>query len=153
MPTTPSAAELIAARVAAVLLNATDAGAAVYRDRQDAFTREESPAIIVELIDEDTTPQGGGVGPFTNRWAVDADELRLAVTVAVRDEQWQTVADAVRVQAHALLAADPTLQQLAPGYRRDRTEWRPAKADQPFGYCAQIYRFKYLTRAHALIPG
>lgn len=144
-----SKAELIAARVAAVLMGATAAGTAVYRDREDAFTREESPAIVVELVDEDSTPLGGAAGSLTPM-AVDQDELRLAVTVAVRNANWQSVADGVRVAAHALLMADAQLQQLAPGMRRDRAEWRAAKADQPFGYCAQIYRFRYHTRARAL---
>ena len=144
----PSRAETIAARIAAVLLNTTAAQERVYRDRQDAFTREESPAIIVELVDEDTTPMGGGTGPFMPG-AMDDDQLRVAVTVAVRNAAWQTVADTVRVQAHALLVADAQLQ-LLPGFRRDRTEWRPASADIPFGYCAQIYKFRYATPARAL---
>lgn len=146
----PSTAEAIAARVAAVLLNATAAGATVYRDREDAFTREESPAILVEIIDEESRPLGGGTGHFRPLGAVDEDELRLAVTVAVRSAAWQSVADSVRVAAHAVITSDAQLLQMAPGFRRDRAEWRPAKADQPFGYCAQIYRFRYHTRAHAL---
>lgn len=146
----PSKAEQIAARVAAVLLGATDAGARVYRDREDAFTREESPAIVIECVDEDTTPLGGGVGPFVPVGQTDQDALRLAVTVCVRSANWQSVADAVRVQANALLMADATLRQLAADIRRDRCEWQAAKADLPFGYASQIYRFKYLTRAQAL---
>jgi hypothetical protein len=146
----PSTAEAIAARVAAVLLDNTPAGEVVYRDRDDAFTREESPAILVELMDEDTRPLGGGSGPFRPLAAVDEDQLRLAVTVAVRSANWQSVADAVRVAAHGLLVADAQLLQMAPGFRRDRTEWRAARADQPFGYCAQIYRFRYHTQAHNL---
>jgi len=144
----PSQAETIAARMATVLLNATAAADRVYRDRQDAFTREESPAIIVELVDEDTNPLGGGVGPF-RPGAVDDDQLRVAVTVAVRSANWQSVADSVRVAAHAALVQDTQLQQL-PGFRRDRTEWRAASADTPFGYCAQIYKFRYTTSARAL---
>lgn len=145
----PSKAEQIAARVAAVLGGATAAGSRVYRDRQDAFTREESPSVVVELVDEDSTPLGGGVGPFRLN-AVDDDTLRLAIVVAVRGAAWQQSADAVRVGAHQVLVADPQLQQLAPGFRRDRCEWKPASADLPFGYCAQIYVFRYHTRAHAL---
>lgn len=143
-----SKAEQIAARVAAVLTSATAAGARVYRDREDAFTREESPSILVELIDEDSTQLGGGAGFALAK--TDADELRLAVTVVVRGAAWQTAADGVRVQAHALLMLDATLRQLAPDISRDRCEWRAASADQPFGYAAQIYRFKYHTRANAL---
>jgi hypothetical protein len=122
----------------------------VYRDREDAFTREESPAILVECIDEDTTPLGGGVGGGIPALQTDADTLRIAVTVAVRGASWQSVADGVRVQANALIVADPSLRQIVADLRRDRCEWRAASADQPFGYAAQVYIFKYHTRASAL---
>lgn len=145
-----SKAEQIAARVAALLLNTTDAVARVYRDREDALTREESPAIVVEIVDEDSTPLGGGSGPFRPTLQTDADTLRLAVIVAVRGAAWQTQADAVRVQVHALIVGDAALREVASDLRRDRCEWKAASADQPFGYAAQIYLFKYHTRASAL---
>lgn len=145
-----SKAEQIAARVVALLLNTTAAAARVYRDREDALTREESPAVVVEIVDEDSTPLGGGSGPFRPLLQTDADTLRLAVIVAVRGAAWQTQADAVRVQAHALIVGDATLREVASELRRDRCEWKAASADQPFGYAAQIYLFKYHTRASAL---
>lgn len=144
----PSRAESIAARAEAVLLGATNAGALVFRDRADAFSREESPAILIELVDEDSTPLGGGrPGVGADQ---DVDVLRLAVIVCVRGGNWQSVADAVRVQAHALLVSDATLRAQLASLRRDRCEWKAASADQPFGYAAQIYAAKYATRAHAL---
>lgn len=144
----PSRAEAIAARAAIVLAGATDAGVNVYRDRADAFSREESPAILIELVDEDSTPLGGGrPGVGADQ---DADVLRLAVIVCVRGANWQSVADTVRVQANALLFADATLRGLLASLRRDRCEWKAASADQAFGYAAQIYAAKYATRAHAL---
>ncbi len=148
----PSLAEQICSRVHTLLLNATDAGANVYRDRQDAFTREETPAILVEASDEQTDTLGGGTGAGLLRpmAQVDRDTLRISVTVCVRSAAWQQVADAVRVQAHALLVSDAALRALAPGLRRDRCEWRSANTDLPFGYAAQGYQFTYLTRAHAL---
>jgi len=139
-----SRAETIAARVAAVL---ADAGT-VYRDREDAITREESPTTLVELIDEDSTVFGGGRPALAGE--TDQDTLRLGVIVCVRGAAWQSAADARRVANHALIVGDATLRGLVASMRRDRCEWRPAKADQPFGYAAQIYYFKYLTRAHAL---
>lgn len=144
----PSKAEQIAARVAAVLLNTTAAGAHVWRDRETAFTRDEPVGIVIECVDEDTTPLGGP-SPIP-ALQTDQDTLRVAVTVCVRSAGWQTVADGVRVQAHALLMADTTLRGLVSDMRRDRCEWQAAKADLPFGYCSQIYRFKYHTRAMAL---
>ena len=144
----PSRAEAIAARVAAVLTGATAAGASVYRDRTDAVSRDEPVSILVELIDEDSTPLGGGRPGFAGEQ--DTDMLRLAVIVCVRSASWQSVADGVRVAAHALLVGDATLRNLVASLRRDRCEWKAASADLPFGYAAQIYAVKYLTRAQAL---
>jgi len=143
----PSPAEAVAARIAALLTGTTNAGANVWRDRQDAFTREESPALLIELVDEDTTPLGGG-HPVIG--GTDKDLLRIAVIPCIRGANWQTAADALRCQAHALIAADATLRGLVANLRRDRCEWKAASADQPFGYAAQIYAGTTLSRASAL---
>lgn len=148
-----SIAEQVCSRVTTLLTGATNAGATVYRDRNDAFTREESPAILVEAADETTQPLGGATSVARPAGQVDRDALRLTVTVCVRSANWQTVADAVRVQAHALLLADPTLRTLVASIQRERCEWRSANADTPFGYASQAYLVTYLTRAHALDAG
>lgn len=144
----PSRSETIVARVATLLTGTTAAGASIYRDRQDALTREESPAILIEMIDEDSSAFGGGRPSFAAD--VDEDTVRFAVTVCVRNASWQTVADGVRVQAHARIMADTTLLALVASLRRDRCEWQPQKTDLPFGYAAQVYLAKFLTKAHAL---
>lgn len=141
--------EQIAQRVQAIAAGVPGL-AGVYRDRQDAFTREESPALLIELVDADSQPLGGGRGPFVPVHAVDANMVRLACMVCVRGAAWQSTADAARVQLHALIFADATLRSLVLMIQRDRVEWKAASADLPFGYCAQIYAFKTLTRAHAL---
>jgi len=143
----PSKAETIAARWDTVLTGATSA-VAVYRDRADALSREESPVILIELVDEDSTPFGGNRPPFGA--SLEQDELRIALIVCVRGIAWQTVADQVRVQAHAVLAGDAVFHAMVASWRRDRAEWKSASADLPFGYCAQTYLCKSLTRAHAL---
>jgi len=144
----PSRAEAIAARVTAVLqAGPTDAGANVFRDRQDAFTRDEPKAYLVELIDEDTKPLGGGHPAIGG---TDQDTVRVMVMACVRSANWQTVADTLRCQAHALLAADPTLRGLVANWRRDRCEWKAANADVPFGYAGQIYQGITVSRASAL---
>lgn len=123
----------------------------VYRDRSDAFTREESPALLVECIDEDTQSLGGPDGGPWIPWAqTDRSDLRVAVTVVVRDPDWQQVADAVRVASHARIArlTGPAGGPLAlASVRRQRCEWRAASADMPFGYVSQIYVIRYDSRA------
>lgn len=143
----PSAAEAVAARVAAVLTGTTSAGANVWRDREDALTREESPALLIELQDEDTEPLGGGHPAIGG---TDRNAMRLAVIACIRGANWQQQADTLRCQAHALLAADATLRGLVANWRRDRCEWKSASANVPFGYAAQIYAGTTLSRASAL---
>jgi hypothetical protein len=145
-----SKAELIAQAIAEAL-QGIDRVTGVYRDRQDAFGREESPAILVECIDEDTEPLGGAVGPWIAVGRTDRNDLRIAITVVVRDGQWQQVADAVRCQAHgriARLIGHRGAQLGIAGWQRQRCEWRAASADLPFGYASQIYAIRYDSRAH-----
>lgn len=137
----PSVAEQIAQAVLAGLTGATDAINAVERDREAAITRDEQLVILIELGDEDSTPMGGQSRPFT---PVERNELRLMVTVVVRGDDWQSRADEVRVQAHTRLTQLTGLWQLASQCRRERTEWRPANTDQPFGYVTTVYVFTYL---------
>lgn len=143
----PSAAEAVAARAAAVITGTTNAGNNVWRDRQDAISRDEPQAFLVELIDEETQPLGGGHPAIGG---TDRNTVRVAVIACVRSANWQSVADTLRCQAHALLAADQTLRGLVANWRRDRCEWKAASADLPFGYAAQIYQGTTLTRASAL---
>lgn len=139
--------ERIAARLVELLTGATAAGANVYRDRTDAFEREESPAILIELGKEDSAPLGSGRPGFHS---LDVCELDISVIVCVRGAAWSTVADLVRVQTFGLMTADPTLRGLVSSLRRVTCEWRSEAADQPFGYAAQIYRAKYTSRADRL---
>ena len=138
----PSIAEQIAQHVEGLLIDQTPAGGLVMRDRGTVMTREDQTAILIELLDEDPAPLGGGqmAGPG----AVEDNVLTLLVVACIRADDWQYVADTVRTAAHRILAADPTLRDYR--IRRGRCEWRPASADIPFGYCSQQYRLRYSTQ-------
>lgn len=139
----PSQAESAAARVATVLAAVTGATGGVFRDRSEAFSREEGACILVELVSDDATPFSGGRG-------TDQAEWRIAVIYLTRATSWQTVVDAMRVQAHGLIIGDATLAGLIGGLHRTRAEWHAALADLPLGYCAQQYSGKYLSPTSAL---
>jgi hypothetical protein len=138
-------------------LNESTGAVALYRDRSDAFHRDESPALLVECLDETTTPLGGPAGPWRPVGQAERNELSLAVTVVVRDAQWQRVADDIRCQAHRrvlqLLRPPGLSNGAAPGVaqvRRQRCEWRAASADVSFGYVSQVYLITYDGQAHDL---
>lgn len=129
--------ERIAQRVTMLLMGQTAAGDALWRDRQEALTHEEPVAILIELAEEETETLGSA-GPFGRGMGVERNTVGLLVTVCVRSSSWQTVADGVRVAAHALIASDIELNRIGP-VRRKRCEWRPAGAEIPFGYVSQLY--------------
>jgi hypothetical protein len=138
----PSKAEQVAARVVVVLAGASTGALAVYRDRQDPLTHDETPVILVELVGDDSTV-------LSNDY--DRDMLSLRVCICVRSATWQTIADAVRTAAHAALMQDATLQTLlGVSLRRDRADWRAADTDLPYGQCSQLYKCQYLTRTKGL---
>lgn len=134
----PSKAEQIAQLVVAAL-NAGNTGAvAVIRDSLDTTTRNETPVILVQLADEDS--QAFGDSPVT-----DLDTLRFEVCICVRSANWQTVADDVRVKAHAALVASAGLRNLlGSSLRRDKASWRAEDTDVPYGSCSQLYQCRYL---------
>lgn len=140
--------EKIAQALRTLLTGTTGAGANVYVDRDDAFSREESPAILIELGKEDTSSLGG----YGNRGlsTLDRNELDLTIIICVRGANWRTQAEAVRASAHALIAADPELRGLTAKIRRTGAEWKSQSADQPFGYAASFYRIDYTSRSDTL---
>ncbi len=140
----PSKAEQVCALVASILASQTSSLGvqAVYRDRDDALTREETPVILIELLDEDSRAFGDG-GRIERK---DEDTLRFQICICVRSAGWQQIADDVRVKAHALLmASEPVQALLSSSLRRDRAEWQSKSTDVPFGYCNQIYQCKYIS--------
>lgn len=145
----PSKAEQVCALVANILAAQTSSLGvqAVYRDRDDALTREETPVILIELLDEDSRVFGRTSAANGH----DEDLLRFQICICVRSAGWQTIADDVRVKAHALLLGSAALQALlSSSLRRDGAQWQSKSTDVPFGYCNQIYQCKYLTRTEGL---
>lgn len=130
--------ELILARVAALLLaGPTDAGTNVYRGRDDAFEAAELPALNVRraLSAGDVIGNNGERHVFT-----------FSVTCLARGAAWETAADALHMQAHALLVADSTLASKGRGLRCTGTEPQDDSADQPAGRITATYQMQVLVR-------
>ena len=145
-----STAETAAARIAIILTAAGLAGGRVFRDRTEAFAAEESPSVVVEIV-EDNADHFGGVQtsapPFDSQ---DMEEVAFSVTYLTRSANWQTNLDALRVQAHALLVADADLNTALQGFRRTSANWDPASADVPFGTLIQRYTGKTVVPSNQL---
>lgn len=142
MDETTDQAEAVAAHLQQLLLDAnTSAGTRVESDREDAFAREESPTLLIELVSDISNPHGRGT---------EVNELTFVVIALARDANWRTVVNGLRLQAHQAITRDAILASFLANLHRTRAEWRAASADLPFGYCAQQYSGKYLSNSTAL---
>lgn len=129
--------ELILARVAAVLLSATAAGSNVYRARDDAFAQDELPAINVRRGDT----EGDVIGAGGERHVIS-----FTLAFHARGAGWETAADALHMQAHALLMADATLAGKGRGLRCTGSETQDDSADQPAGRLTARYQMQVFIR-------
>lgn len=153
-----STAETAAARILSILTVAGLAGGRIYRDRTSAFAQEESPAILIEVGDDDAQNYGGGHGNGGVQTSVqggfgaslDFVMVNLIITYLTRSANWQTDLDALRLQVHQLLLADAELNAILQGFRRTTANWDPASADTPFGTIVQRYTGKTVVESTQL---
>jgi hypothetical protein len=130
--------EQIQVRMLAVLMNATDAGANVFRSRETFLARESTQAI------------GIFPGAETDKVFSDsADEHEFIVTVEVfgRGDPWYSVADPVATDAHRLLVNDASLLALITRIRRHTRTPREEDPDKTAGVYEMEYGIRYLTKA------
>lgn len=143
-----SIAETAAARIASILTVAGIAAGRVYRDRTEAFAQEESPAVVVEIDAEDRRHYGGSQSGAM--FSLDAKDIAFILTYCTRSDNWQTVLDELRVQAHALLLGDDALNDLLQGFSFKSANWQAATADTPFASITQRYSGKTVLAANQL---
>lgn len=128
--------EIILARAATVLLS-TSAGTRVYRARDDAFGVEELPAINLRRADTSADVIGN---------SGERHVLAFSVAIHAAGAAWETAADAVHMQAHTALLADPTLASLGRGLRCTGTDAQDDSADQPMGRLVATYQMQIFVR-------
>ncbi len=134
----PSIGEQILARACAALLNATPAGANVFRSREIGLTRAQAPAIVLRPKDEPSSR----MGQFT-----DQGGLELDAEIFARGDPWDQLADAVYVPMHQVLTTDAQLLALCSDVRRIHRSFEGQEADLTAGTLTVSYRFIFLTSA------
>ena len=97
----------------------------VYRTREDAMAREESPAVALSWDDDRIREQFFDV--------IERD-LSVLVGVYTRADVPDQAADAVVQQAYSLLLADTTLGGLAIDLSEDGTQFEAGDADMTAGW-------------------
>lgn len=130
--------EQILAAVATTLAATAGATGRVYRSRQEAFSRSESPAVVIEPGPDNSTPEP--VSTCKIDWT-----FTLVVAVYARGEVPDRTADPVVESIHSLLMADRSLGGLAmdlwPTYRDPQFD----KADLAAVWVVLSYRVRYRT--------
>lgn len=105
------------------LVGTTGVGSRIFRNMQEALTREESPSLIVMVGSEDVIEQSMANG---------LTEKNLQITVAVyqRGTDPDALADPTCESVHAKMMAAPTLGGLAIDISEAGTTWEFDEADQ-----------------------
>jgi len=129
--------ETILAAVRTALTGTTGVGTRIYRTRVEPVPREESPAIIVEPLN-DTANQATSLP--TLDWT-----LTVRVTVIVRGAIPDQQADPIVESLHSKLMADLTLGGIAYDVQPVGVSFVFTEADGAAGEVQCDYRVKYRT--------
>ena len=127
--------ELILARMKTnwdAITNAT-----VYRSRVEPLARAETPAIIIEPVEDNPTS--------TNFFDKLDWSMRVRVSTIVRAAVPDDDSDTYTQQVHLRLMADQTINSYALDLTPDRTDFSLVEADIPLGIISQDFIVRYRT--------
>lgn len=127
--------EQILAAIRTALTGTAQVSTRIYRSRVEPMARQESPAIVVEPI-EDVAQQNTSLP--TLDWS-----LTVRIAVVVRGNVPDQLADPIVESLHSKLMADLTLGGLAMDIQPQRVEFQVVEADQPAGVVMCDYLVRY----------
>lgn len=137
----PSKRETILARVATALAGTTGVGSRIYRSRVVPLARNEAPALVVEPVSDQAVQDTMG----TLLWT-----LTFRVSVIVRGEVPDQLADAAQQDIHSKLMSDATLDGLVVQLLPTTTSFEALEADQPAGVVSSEFTAQYRTNLNSL---
>jgi hypothetical protein len=129
--------ETILAAVRTALTGTTGVSTRIYRSRVEPMARAESPAIVVEPLN-DTAQQNTSLP--TLDWS-----LTVRVAVIVRGAIPDQLADPIVESLHARLMTDLTLGGVAIDVQPQAVNFEMVEADQPAGVISCDYLIRYRT--------
>ena len=129
--------ETLLAAVRTALTGTTGVSTRIYRSRVEPIARAESPAIVVEPLN-DTAQQNTSLP--TLDWA-----MTVRVTVIVRGAVPDQQADPIVESLHSKLMADLTLGGVAIDVQPQAVTFELVEADQPAGVISCEYLIRYRT--------
>ena len=129
--------ERVLAAVATALTGTTGVSTRIYRSRVEPLSRGESPALVIEPIN-DTAEQNTSLP--TLDWS-----LTVRIAVIVRGNVPDQLADPIVESLHAKMMADLTLGGYAIDVQPQGVNFEMVEADQPAGVIACDYLVRYRT--------
>jgi hypothetical protein len=129
--------ETILTAIRTQLTGTTGVGTRIYRSRVEPMARQESPAIVIEPIN-DTAQQNTALP--TLDWS-----LTVRVAVIVRGDVPDQQADPIVESLHSKLMADLTLGGYAMDIQPQSVGFEMVDADQPAGVISCDYLVRYRT--------
>jgi hypothetical protein len=134
--------EQILSAIATALTTTAGVSGRVYRSRVTAMQRAESPAIVIEPI-SDTPTQNTSLPTLDWR-------MRVRVTVIVRGDVPDQLADPIIESMHAKMVADLTLGGYSIDVQPDEVTYNMFDSDQPAGVIFNDYIVQYRTSVASL---
>ncbi len=113
----------------------------VFRSRELAFVRGETPCIVVLL---------GGEATVALSDDVDDNRLTVDVEITTRGDPFDQLADPVVVDTHRLICSDPGVLAIVTAVRRKDRTWVAEEADATAGCVTLKYELRYLSAANDL---
>lgn len=133
--------ETILARVASTLAGTTGVGSRIYRSRVVPLARGEAPALVVEPVSDSAVQDTLS----TLMWT-----LTFRVSVIVRGNVPDQLADAAMQDVHAKLMGDATLDGLVIIMLPSTVNFEMLEADQPAGVVSAEFTAQYRTSLNSL---
>jgi hypothetical protein len=129
--------ESILAAIRTALTGTVQVGTRIYRSRVEPLARNESPAIVVEPVN-DVAVQNTALP--TLDWS-----MTVRVAIIVRGNVPDQLADPIVESAHSKIVADLTLGGYAIDVQPQGASFELIEADQPAGVISLDYLVRYRT--------
>ena len=135
--------ERILAAIKTNLAGTVGVGTRIFRSRVEAFTRAETPAIVIEPISD--TPQD--TQSFSDRitW-----ELKIRVSVIARGSIPDQVSDPTIESLHTKILNDPSLGGICIDIKPSTTSFEIVEADEGAGVISCEFDIEYRTTYNSL---
>jgi hypothetical protein len=139
---TTSKREAILAAIETALAGTTGVGNRIYRSRPEAFSRGETPALVIEPGSESTIDpeRTGGASMCKLDW-----RLTVRIGIITRGAIPDQLADPIMVDIHQRLRTNAAIKALVMTIYPSDNNWQQADGDQTAGATVCDWSIRYRT--------